>query len=393
MVSASDIFDASILVVDDQAVNVSLLERMLRGAGYTSVASTMDPREVCELQRKNRYCLILLDLQMPGMDGFQVMEGLKEVEEDDYLPVLVITAQPGHKLRALKAGAKDFISKPFELAEVLMRVRNMLEVRLLHLESKKANHLKDEFLATVSHELRTPLNAIMGWARMLASMQLPPDRVKHGIAIIERNVAALAHIIDDLLDVSRIVAGTLQLSPEPVDLAGVAQTALDTVRPLAMARNIRLAFSSELLPVAVVSGDTGRLQQVIWNLLANAIKFTPDGGCVDLRVASSNSHVEISVVDTGRGISPDLLPHVFERFRQAADATTQRHSGLGLGLAIVRQLVELHGGTVHAASEGLGRGATFTVHLPISAGESPAGRDAAPVEQPIAASAASPITR
>src|SRR5471030_3259136 len=143
MVSAAEILDASILIVDDQAANVSLLERMLHGAGYTSITSTMDPREVCELQRKNRYCLILLDLQMPGMDGFQVMEGLKkDIKKDDYLPVLVITAQPGHKLRALQAGAKDFISKPFDLAEVLMRVSNMLEVRLLHLESKRANHLK-----------------------------------------------------------------------------------------------------------------------------------------------------------------------------------------------------------------------------------------------------------
>ncbi|MBF8299785.1 MAG: adenylate cyclase [Acidobacteria bacterium] len=137
MVSASAILNASILVVDDKPANVSLLEEMLRGAGYTSIASTMDPHEVCELQRTNRYCLILLDLQMPGMDGFQVMEGLKEIEQDDYLPVLVITAQPGHKLRALQAGAKDFISKPFDLAEVLTRVRNMLEVRLLHVESKK----------------------------------------------------------------------------------------------------------------------------------------------------------------------------------------------------------------------------------------------------------------
>ena len=138
MVSASDILNASILVVDDQADNVSLLEQMLRGAGYTAIASTMDPHEVCELQRKNRYCLILLDLQMPAMNGFQVMEGLTEIEKDGYLPVLVITAQPGHKVRALQAGAKDFISKPFDLAEVLTRVRNMLEVRLLHNESK--NH-------------------------------------------------------------------------------------------------------------------------------------------------------------------------------------------------------------------------------------------------------------
>ncbi len=139
MVSASDILNASILVVDDQEANVLLLERMLLGAGYTSVASTMNPREVCELQRTHRYCLILLDLQMPGMDGFQVLEGLKDIQKDDYLPVLVITAQPGHKLRALQAGAKDFVSKPFDLAEVLTRVRNMLEVRLLHVELKNAN--------------------------------------------------------------------------------------------------------------------------------------------------------------------------------------------------------------------------------------------------------------
>ncbi len=369
MVSASEILDASILVVDDQAVNISLLERMLRGAGYTSIASTMDPHEVCELQRRNRYCLILLDLQMPGMDGFQVMEGLKDIEKDDYLPVLVITAQPGHKLRALQAGAKDFISKPFDLAEVLTRVRNMLEVRLLHLESKNANHLKDEFLATVSHELRTPLNAILGWARMLGANQLPPDRAEHAVAVIERNAAALAHLIDDLLDVSRIAAGTLQLAPQPVDLAAVAQAALDTVRPLAVARNVHLAFSPDLLAVETVSGDAGRLQQVIWNLLANAIKFTPDGGCVGLFIAPSTDHMEVRVVDTGQGISPVFLPHVFERFRQADSATTQRHTGLGLGLAIVRQLVELHGGTVHAASQGEGRGATFTVRLPMSVGE------------------------
>ena len=215
MVSASEILNASILVVDDQHADVSLLERMLRGAGYTSIASTMDPHEVCDLHRKNRYGLILLDLQMPGMDGFQVMEGLKDIEKDAYLPVLVITAQPGHKLRALQAGAKDFISKPFDLPEVLMRVRNMLEVRLLHLESTRANHLKDEFLATVSHELRTPLNAVLGWARMLGANQLAPDRARHAIAAIERNASVLAHLINDLLDVSRIVAGTLHLGRSP----------------------------------------------------------------------------------------------------------------------------------------------------------------------------------
>jgi signal transduction histidine kinase len=389
MVSAADILNASILVVDDQAASVSLLERMLRGAGYTSIASTMDPHEVCALQRKNSYTLILLDLQMPGMDGFQVMESLKEIEEDAYLPVLVISAQPGHKLRALQAGAKDFISKPFDLAEVLTRVRNMLEVRLLHLESKNANHLKDEFLATVSHELRTPLNAILGWARMLGADQLPPARVKHAFAVIERNASALAHLIDDLLDVSRIAAGTLHLAPEPVDLVAVVQAALDAVRPLAVTKNVDLAFSPDV--PATVSGDAGRLEQVIWNLLANAIKFTPQGGRVDVFIAPSNDHIEIKIVDSGQGISPDFLPHVFDRFRQADGATTQRHTGLGLGLAIVLQVVELHRGTVHAASPGVGRGATFTVRLPISVGEALGDQVAALGERRTAASTAAPM--
>ena len=374
MVSAAEILNASILVVDDQPADVSLLVRMLRSGGHTSIASTMDPLKVCELQRKNRYCLILLDLQMPGLDGFQVMEGLKDIEKDDYLPVLVITAQPGYKLRALQAGAKDFISKPFDLIEVQTRVRNMLEVRLLHLELKKASHVKDEFLATVSHELRTPLNAILGWVSMLRTKQLSPDREEKGIAVIERNASALTHLIDDLLDVSRIVAGTLRLASEPIDLVAVAQAALDGMRPLAVAKNVQLVFSPDHPPIATVSGDAGRLEQVLWNLLENAIKFTPEGGRIDVFIAPSNDHMEMRVVDTGQGISPDFLPHVFDRFRQADGATTRLHTGLGLGLAIVRQLVELHNGTVHAASQGVGRGATFIVRLPISAGEAPGGR-------------------
>jgi PAS domain S-box-containing protein len=259
--------------------------------------------------------------------------------------------------------------------------------------AEQANHLKDEFLATVSHELRTPLNAIMGWARMLGSKQLPPDRASNALAIIDRNALALAHIIDDLLDVSRIVAGTLQFTPQPVDLVGVTQAALDVVRPLAVTKSVQLEFSPDLSDVNTVNGDAGRLQQVIWNLLANAIKFTPEGGRVDVFIARSNDQMEIRVVDTGQGLSPDFLPHVFERFRQADGATTRRHSGLGLGLAIVRELVELHGGTVYAASPGLGRGATFTIRLPIAAGEAHAGQAAVFAERRFAASTASPMPR
>jgi signal transduction histidine kinase/ActR/RegA family two-component response regulator len=260
-------------------------------------------------------------------------------------------------------------------------------------DAEQANHLKDEFLATVSHELRTPLNAILGWARMLRSTQLPPDRARDAIATVERNALALAHIIDDLLDVSRIVAGTLHLAPLPVDLVAVAQAALDGVRPLATTKDIQLAFSSNLPASETVSGDADRLQQVIGNLLANAIKFAPEGGRVGVFIGRSNGYVEVRVVDTGQGISPDFLPHVFERFRQADDTTTRRHAGLGLGLAIVRQLVELHGGTVHAASDGLGRGATFTVRLPVAPGEARKGQAAALGERRTAAAATSPAPR
>ena len=366
-ISSSDILRAKVLIVDDRRANVLLLEQMLRGAGYVSITSTTDPCEVCQLHRLIGYDLILLDLVMSRMDGFRVMEGLKDIDTVGYLPVLAVTANPSLKLRALQCGAKDFISTPFDLAEVLMRVRNMLEVRLLHLKLTQADQLKDDFLATISHELRTPLNAILGWAHMLGSKQLPPDRATHAIGTIERNAVALTHLIEDLLDMSRIGAGTLHLAPKPVDLVAVIQAALDTVRPLAATGNVQLSFSPDRLTVDTVSGDAARLEQVIWNLLANAIKFTPEGGRVDVVIAPSKDHMEIRVVDTGQGISPAFLPYVFKRFRQADSATTRSHSGLGLGLAIVRQLVELHGGTVHAASPGLGRGATFTVRLPMSA--------------------------
>jgi signal transduction histidine kinase/ActR/RegA family two-component response regulator len=235
-------------------------------------------------------------------------------------------------------------------------------------EAEQANRVKDEFLATVSHELRTPLNAVLGWARMLASMELPPERMSHGIGIIERNALALARLIEDLLDVSRIVAGTLRLTPLPIDLIAVTYAAIETAGSLAHASGVTLTFSPDAREVEPVSGDAARLQQVIGNLVSNAIKFTPAGGRVDVRVSRAADHMQIQIADTGQGISPDFLPHVFERFRQAEGAPTRRHGGLGVGLAIVRQLVELHGGTVTAASAGTGKGATFTVCLPIATG-------------------------
>lgn len=301
--------------------------------------------------------------------------------------------------QAVRAREEAALAKA-ELEELMLQAREANErlvvatvrAQTMSDDAEQANRLKDEFLATVSHELRTPLNAVMGWARMLGSMHLSPERSKHALTIIDRNAAILAHLIEDLLDVSRIVAGTLHLAPQPVDLVAIAQAAIDAVQPLALAGNVDVRFSHREA-IEPIKGDPDRLQQVLWNLLANAIKFTPAGGRVDLIIEPSNDHIEVRVVDTGQGISADFLPHVFERFRQAHGATTRRHGGLGVGLAIVRQLVELHGGTVRAASEGLGRGATFTICLPTPARDPSAARVAAFGDRRTMESGASPAPR
>jgi PAS domain S-box-containing protein len=230
--------------------------------------------------------------------------------------------------------------------------------------ANEASRLKDEFLATLSHELRTPLNAVLGYARMLRLGTVGPDQEQTALAVVERNATALRQIIEDVLDVSRIVAGRLRLNVQAVDLTGVLQEATATVMPAAQARGVRLETIIDPL-TPTISGDPDRLQQIVWNLLSNAIKFTPRGGKVQLRLARVNSHVEITVSDTGCGIDPQFLPFVFERFRQGDASFSREQGGLGLGLAIARQLAELHGGTIVAASEGPGRGATFTLTLPL----------------------------
>ncbi|HEY3135010.1 MAG TPA: PAS domain S-box protein [Blastocatellia bacterium] len=231
-------------------------------------------------------------------------------------------------------------------------------------EAEGANRAKDEFLATVSHELRTPLNAILGWAHMLSGNRLDTPTRSRALETIERNAKSQAQLIDDILDVSRIVTGKLRLDVQPVELASVVEAAVDAVRPAADAKDIRI--ETILDPRAgPVSGDPDRLQQVVWNLAANAVKFTNKRGRVQVRLERVDSHVEITVSDTGQGISPEFLPYVFDRFRQADATSTRRHGGLGLGLAIVRHLVEMHGGSVIAASPGEGQGTTFIVNLPI----------------------------
>ncbi len=235
----------------------------------------------------------------------------------------------------------------------------------LHRETQDALRARDEFLATLSHELRTPLNSMLGWTQLLRSGSLDAEMSAQALEIIERNTKAQAQLIEDLLEVSRIITGKLRLEVRPVELGEVVTNALETVRLAAEAKSIAIEYS--IGRAGVVAGDAHRLQQVVWNLLSNAIKFTPKGGSVTVSLDVVDSYVRLSVGDNGQGIAPDFLPHVFERFRQADSSSTRTFGGLGLGLGIVRQLVELHGGTVAAHSEGENLGATFTVKLPLMA--------------------------
>jgi PAS domain S-box-containing protein len=261
------------------------------------------------------------------------------------------------------------------------------EKERLYREAQESSRLKDEFLATVSHELRTPLTSILGWAHMMRLGQFGDADAAKALETIERNARAQAQLIDDLLDVSRIITGKLRIDVRPVDPNSFIEAAIEAVRPAAEAKGVRLQRIMDT-GVVTVSGDPVRLQQVVWNLLSNAIKFTPKGGCVQIRLERVNSHIEIAISDSGLGIAPEFLPYVFDRFRQADQRTTRQHGGLGLGLAIVRHLVELHGGSVRAESPGAGQGSTFTVLLPVapvyqSIGQEervhPAARDTLPV--------------
>jgi CheY-like chemotaxis protein/nitrogen-specific signal transduction histidine kinase len=243
-------------------------------------------------------------------------------------------------------------------------------VRLLKLErtareaAEESNRLKDEFLATVSHELRTPLTAILGWSRLLEGGTLDNSVTQQAVETIWRNAKAQAQIVDDILDVSRIITGNLYLDLHPLEVVPVVENAINVVRPTADAKGIKIETYFDRTP-AMISGDANRLQQVVWNLLSNAVKFTQNGGRVCVKVSQGAGVVEVSVSDTGQGINKEFLPYVFDRFRQADSTTTRQHGGLGLGLAIARHLVEIHGGMIRAESPGVGRGATFTIRLPL----------------------------
>lgn len=235
----------------------------------------------------------------------------------------------------------------------------------LFAEARESNRIKDEFLATLSHELRTPLSSILGWTQLLRSQMLDPDETVEALEIIEQNAVMQSKLIEDLLDVSRIVTGKMQLAVRPISLAGVINAAVNVVLPAAQAK--RVAIDVVLDDISeTVNGDADRLQQVLWNLLSNAVKFTPPEGHIEMRLETDGPQARITIKDDGEGIAPEFLPHVFDRFRQADSSTSRRHGGLGIGLAIVRHVVELHGGTVRAESAGMGLGTTFVVMLPLA---------------------------
>ncbi len=243
------------------------------------------------------------------------------------------------------------------------RAQLLASERAARSEAERAARMKDDFVSTLSHELRTPLNAILGWIGVLKQQQSPETLAK-AIDVIDRNSRRQSQMVDDLLDVSRIMSGKLRLDVQRVDVASVIEEAVASAQPAADAKGVRLV--KVLGSAAIIQGDPGRLQQIVWNLVSNAIKFTPRGGLVQVTLRKVDSHVQVQVSDSGQGITADVLPHVFQRFRQGDASATRHHGGLGLGLAIVKNLVEMHGGSVEAASDGEGHGSVFSVRLPLA---------------------------
>jgi signal transduction histidine kinase len=303
-----------------------------------------------------------LPMQVAAREGREVREIELDVERDD-----------GHIVRLLEFAVPLFDEQNEPRGSIGAFV-DISERKKIEDHLQQTNRLKDEFLATLSHELRTPLNAVLGWTHMIRTGTLPKDMQARAFDSLERNARAQAQLVDDLLDVSRIVSGKLQIAHDRVDVKEVLALALDTIQPTAINKGVKLKFVAAGArrghTPAIVTGDADRLRQVAWNLLSNAVKFTPRGGSVRVELTCDRSHAEIVVRDSGQGIEPDFLPYVFDRFRQADGTAARRHGGLGLGLAIVRHLTEAHGGTATAASEGLNRGAVFTLRLPLAAAAS-----------------------
>jgi light-regulated signal transduction histidine kinase (bacteriophytochrome) len=378
MVSSADILSAKILVVDDQEAHVELIKGMLRVAGYTSVESTTDPNEVCELYRKNRYSLILLDLQMPGMDGFQVMEGLKGIEATGYLPVLVTTAQRDHKLRALEAGAKDFVSKPFDQAELRARVHNILEVRLLNLETKnyskaleetvrkleRSNMDLERFAFAASHDLQEPLRMITNYSQLLIEGHRGrlDSEAELCVDFITKGAKQMLDLLANLLTYTEAGADSWEPN-EFIDLNAIFEKVKQKLK-LAIEESGAVVSSGNL---PTVLGHDARFVQLFQNLISNAIKYRGKQS-PRIHVSAEYRHAEwrFAVTDNGIGINPEDFLTIFGVFKRLHGSAIP---GTGIGLAICRRVVERYGGRIWVEST-LGQGTTFYFTLPGSAGNS-----------------------
>jgi len=388
-------------LVEDSPLEAELARRAL--PGFEIEVFTDGPSMLERRSTHGGPSILILDWQLPGMSGLEICRFLRASLDEMALPILMLTVQ-GNKadiVEALSAGANDYLTKPYDAAELSARVRSMGRTRRLYEDlqferqrlgevsaererllahahegwtrAEEANRVKDDFLAVVSHELRTPLNAIAGWVALLRGGLLSAEKQKHALDTIDRNARSQTQLIDDLLDVSRIISGKLHVSMEVVSFESIVNLARDAVEPTARAKQVQL--SVEVEPGNYdVCGDAGRLQQVVWNLLNNAVKFTPANGLIRLQLQSA-ARVTLTVSDTGRGIDKAMLPFIFDRFRQAEGSMTRRFGGLGLGLAIVKHLAELHGGSVRADSPGEGLGATFVVELERANGARTSARD------------------
>ena len=381
----SNNLDERVLIVAPVGQDALAMAQRLDAHGL----STQICSDLVEFSREVRAGAGALLLTQEALELSQLSEllaTLKAQQPWSELPLIILTRAGESTLGTLldlaasAAGSVTLLERPISgttllrSVEVALRsrrrqyhVRTLLtREKTLRTEAEKANRVKDEFLATLSHEVRTPLTAILGWATMMRSRKLDEATEERAIEAIERNAKSQVQLIEDLLDVSRIISGKMQLSIKPISVTPIVKAAIDSVKPAAEAKNILLETIID--PAAdKLSGDAARLQQVIWNLLSNSIKFTPRGGSVQVKVLRKDSATRISVQDSGEGIRSEFLPYVFDRFKQADASTTRMHGGLGLGLAITRHLAELHGGTVEAESDGEGQGATFTVSLPIPA--------------------------
>jgi signal transduction histidine kinase/ActR/RegA family two-component response regulator len=374
--------DERVIIVAPVGQDAGAMAALLAGEGFqTEVCSGL--MECCE-KLSNAGALLLTEeaLELPQVSV--LLEALKEQPTWSELPLIILTSGGESRLAKLldlvaaAAGNVTLLERPMSKATLLRsihvavssrrrqyQVRDLLmQEQVLRREAETANQSKDEFLATVSHELRTPLNAILGWATLLTRGGLDDAMVARAIGAIQHNAKVQAQLIEDLLDVSRIISGKLRLNVKAIQLISVIQAAVDSVHPAFEANGVQLEMVWDAASVRIV-GDENRLQQVFWNLLSNAMKFTPKGGRVQITVKRIESQARIIVSDTGEGITPEFLPQVFEPFRQADGSITKGQGGLGLGLAIVRRLVEMHGGAISVMSGGRGQGATFTVSIPI----------------------------